>query len=157
MHKWGKGKISIQRMKKKETNEKDWRLISLYTGMVAGLVNYCSMILVLLNLLKIPTFIINVIGLSMGIIVLILIGASRNYKFVDKVHNKRSLESIIEAMSLAGIFGFAIEKVVNIMPLDSVEFKDILPFIFMIILFMAIPLSVYIALRKKASWKHNMD
>ena len=51
MRKLGSCKVSVQRMNKKEKNNKDWKLVSLYTGMVAGITAYFSLILNFLKLI----------------------------------------------------------------------------------------------------------
>ena len=40
MRKLGSRKVSVQRMNKKEKNSRDWKLVSLYTGMVAGIFGF---------------------------------------------------------------------------------------------------------------------
>lgn len=119
MRKLGKHKISVQRMGKKEKNSKEWRLISLYIGMVAGIVAYFSLVLNILTLVKVTEQIINIIGLIMAFIVLLLMFCIGNCKLLDKVHNKKSFENILEAFSLAGILGFSVEKVIKIFSVDN--------------------------------------
>ena len=112
MRKLGSRKVSVQRMNKKEKNSRDWKLVSLYTGMVAGITVYFSLILNFLKLIKINELTINIIGAVMAVLVLILMYFCGNYKVFDKIHNKKSLENILESFTLAGIFGFSVEKCV---------------------------------------------
>lgn len=157
MRKLGSRKVSVQRMNKKEKNSRDWKLVSLYTGMVAGITVYFSLILNFLKLIKINEMTINIIGTVMAALVLILMYFCRNYKVLDKIHNKKSLENILESFTLAGIFGFSVEKIINIIPDENQLWSDIMPFIFMIVMFMFLPIGVILAIVKKEDWKHNVD
>lgn len=157
MRKWRKRKISVQRMNKKEENIRDWRLVSLYIGMVAGMTAYFSLILNFLQLIKVSDLAISIIGIIMAVWILLLMYFSRNYKVINKIHNKKSLENILESFSLAGIFGFSVEKIINILPIENQLWSDILPFIFMIVMFMFLPIGVILAVVKKEDWKHNVD
>ena len=144
-------------MNKKEKNSRDWKLVSLYTGMVAGITAYFSLILNFLKLIKISDLVINIIGVVMAVLVLILMYFCENYKVIDKIHNKKLLENILESFTLAGIFGFSIEKIINIIPIENELWSDIMPFIFMIVMFMFLPIGVILAVVKKEDWKHNVD
>lgn len=157
MRKLGSRKVSVQRMNKKEKNSRDWKLVSLYTGMVAGITVYFSLILNFLKLIKINELTINIIGAVMAVLVLILMYFCGNYKVFDKIHNKKSLENILESFTLAGIFGFSVEKIINIIPIENQLWSDIVPFIFMIVMFMFLPIGVILAIVKKEDWKHNVD
>ena len=157
MRKLGSRKVSVQRMNKKEKNNKDWKLVSLYTGMVAGITAYFSLILNFLKLIKISDLAINIIGVVMAVLVLILMYFCRNYKVLDKIHNKKSLENILESFTLAGILGFSVEKIINIIPIENQLWSDIMPFIFMLVLFMFLPIGFVLAIVKKEDWKHNVD
>ena len=157
MRKLGSRKVSVQRMNKKEKNNKDLKLVYLYTGMVAGITAYFSLILNFLKLIKISDLAINIIGMVMAVWVLILMYFCRNYKVLDKIHNKKSLENILESFTLAGIFGFSVEKIINIIPIENQLWSDIMPFIFMIIMFMFLPIGVILAVVKKEDWKHNVE
>lgn len=157
MRKLGSCKVSVQRMNKKEKNSRDWKLVSLYTGMVAGITAYFSLILNFLKLIKISDLVINIIGVAMAVLVLILMYFCKNYKVIDKIHNKKLLENILESFTLAGIFGFSIEKIINIIPIENQLWSDIMPFIFMIVMFMFLPIGVILAVVKKEDWKHNVD
>lgn len=157
MRKLGSRKVSVQRMNKKEKNNRDWKLVSLYTGMVAGITAYFSLILNFLKLIKISDLVINIIGVAMAVLVLILMYFCGNYKVIDKIHNKKLLENILESFTLAGIFGFSVEKIINIIPIENQLWSDIMPFIFMIVMFMFLPIGVILAVVKKEDWKHNVD
>ncbi|MBE5884630.1 MAG: hypothetical protein E7291_09530 [Lachnospiraceae bacterium] len=157
MRKLGKRKISVQRMNRKEENSRDWRLVSLYIGMVAGMTAYFSLVLNFLELIKVSDLAISIIGVIMAVLVLILMYFCGNYKVLDKIHNKKSLENILESFTLAGIFGFSVEKIINILPIENQLWSDIMPFIFMIVMFMFLPIGVILAIVKKEDWKHNVD
>lgn len=58
---------------------------------------------------------------------------------------------------MAGIFGFSVEKIINIIPIENQLWSDIMPFIFMIVMFMFLPIGVILAIVKKEDWKHNVD
>ena len=103
MRKLGNRKVSVQRMNKREKNAKAWRLTSLYIGMVAGITAYFSLILNFLKLIKVSDMVTNTISMIMAALVLILVFFSRNYKVIDKIHNKKLLESILDALSMVGI------------------------------------------------------
>lgn len=157
MRKLGKCKVSVQRMNNKEKNKKDWKLISLYTGMVAGITAYFSLLLNFLKLIKISDLVINIIGVIMAVLVSILMYFSRNYKVIDKIHNKKLLENILESFTVVGIFGFSVEKIINIIPIENQLWSDSMPFIFILALFMLLPIGVTVAVVKKEDWKHNVD
>lgn len=149
MKKLGSRKVSVQRMNNKEKSNRDWKLVSLYTGMVAGITAYFSLILNFLKLIKISDLAINIIGVAMAVLVLILMYFGRNYKVLNKIHNKKSLENILESFSLAGIFGFSVEKIINIIPIENQLWSDIMPLIFLIVMFMFLPIGVILAVVKK--------
>ena len=136
MRKLGNRKVSVQRMNNKEKHNRDWRLVALYTGMVAGITAYFSLILNFLKLIKVNDLTINIIGVVMAVLVLLLMYFSRNYKVLNKIHNKKSLENILESFSLTGIFGFSVEKIINIIPIENQLWNDIMPLIFLVVMFM---------------------
>ena len=80
MRKIGKRKVSVSRMKEKEEKMKLWRLLSMHTGVVAGIVAYFSLIINVLKVMQVHEVVQNILGLVVGIIVLILIGWSGWYK-----------------------------------------------------------------------------
>ena len=80
MRKIGKRKVSVSRMKEKEEKMKLWRLLSMHTGVVAGIVAYFSLIINVLKVMQVHEVVQNILGLVVGIIVLILIGWSEWYK-----------------------------------------------------------------------------
>lgn len=52
MRKLGSHKVSVQRMDKEKKKNKDWRLVTLYMGLVAAITTYFSLILNFLKLIK---------------------------------------------------------------------------------------------------------
>ncbi len=157
MRKLGNRKVSVQRMNKREKNAKAWRLTSLYIGMVAGITAYFSLILNFLKLIKVSDMVTNTISMIMAALVLILVFFSRNYKVIDKIHNKKLLESILDALSMVGILGFPVEKISNIIPLENQLWSDIMPLIFLVVILMVIPISVILLAVKRRDWIHNVD
>ena len=157
MRKLGNRKVSVQRMNKREKNAKAWRLTSLYIGMVAGITAYFSLILNFLKLIKVSDMVTNAISMIMAALVLILVFFSRNYKVIDKIHNKKLLESILDALSMVGILGFPVEKISNIIPLENQLWSDIMPLIFLVVILMVIPISVILLAVKRRDWIHNVD
>ena len=157
MRKLGNRKVSVQRMNKREKNAKAWRLTSLYIGMVAGITAYFSLILNFLKLIKVSDMVTNTISMIMAALVLLLVFFSRNYKVIDKIHNKKLLESILDALSMVGILGFPVEKISNIIPLENQLWSDIMPLIFLVVILMVIPISVILLAVKRRDWIHNVD
>lgn len=157
MRKLGNRKVSVQRMNKREKNAKAWRLTSLYIGMVAGITAYFSLILNFLKLIKVSDMVTNTISMIMAALVLILVFFSRNYKVIDKIHNKKLLESILDALSMVGILGFPVEKISNIIPMENQLWSDIMPLIFLVVILMVIPISVILLAVKRRDWIHNVD
>lgn len=157
MRKLGNRKVSVQRMNKREKNAIAWRLTSLYIGMVAGITAYFSLILNFLKLIKVSDMVTNTISMIMAALVLILVFFSRNYKVIDKIHNKKLLESILDALSMVGILGFPVEKISNIIPLENQLWSDIMPLIFLVVILMVIPISVILLAVKRRDWIHNVD
>lgn len=157
MRKLGNRKVSVQRMNKREENAKAWRLTSLYIGMVAGITAYFSLILNFLKLIKVSDMVTNTISMIMAALVLILVFFSRNYKVIDKIHNKKLLESILDALSMVGILGFPVEKISNIIPMENQLWSDIMPLIFLVVILMVIPISVILLAVKRRDWIHNVD
>lgn len=157
MRKLGNRKVSVQRMNKREKNAKAWRLTSLYIGMVAGITAYFSLILNFLKLIKVSDMVTNTISMIMAALVLILVFFSRNYKVIDKIHNKKLLESILDALSMVGVLGFPVEKISNIIPLENQLWSDIMPLIFLVVILMVIPISVILLAVKRRDWIHNVD
>ena len=157
MRKLGNRKVSVQRMNKREKNAKAWRLTSLYIGMVAGITAYFSLILNFLKLIKVSDMVTNTISMIMAALVLILVFFSRNYKVIDKIHNKKLLESILDALSMVGILVFPVEKISNIIPLENQLWSDIMPLIFLVVILMVIPISVILLAVKRRDWIHNVD
>ena len=157
MRKLGNRKVSVQRMNNREKNAKAWRLTSLYIGMVAGITAYFSLILNFLKLIKVSDMVTNTISMIMAALVLILVFFSRNYKVIDKIHNKKLLESILDALSMVGILGFPVEKISNIIPLENQLWSDIMPLIFLVVILMVIPISVILLAVKRRDWIHNVD
>ena len=72
MRKIGKRKVSVSRMKEKEEKMKLWKLLSMHTGVVAGIVAYFSLIINVLKVMQVHEVVQNILGLVVGIIVLIL-------------------------------------------------------------------------------------
>ncbi len=144
-------------MNKREKNAKAWRLTSLYIGMVAGITAYFSLILNFLKLIKVSDMVTNTISMIMAALVLILVFFSRNYKVIDKIHNKKLLESILDALSMVGILGFPVEKISNIIPMENQLWSDIMPLIFLVVILMVIPISVILLAVKRRDWIHNVD
>lgn len=157
MRKLGNRKVSVQRMNKREKNAKAWRLTSLYIGMVAGITAYFSLILNFLKLIKVSDMVTNTISMIMAALVLILVFFSRNCKVIDKIHNKKLLESILDALSMVGILGFPVEKISNIIPMENQLWSDIMPLIFLVVILMVIPISVILLAVKRRDWIHNVD
>lgn len=57
-----------------------WKLLSMHTGVVTGIVAYFSLIINVLKVMQVHEVVQNILGLVVGIIVLILIGWSEWYK-----------------------------------------------------------------------------
>lgn len=157
MRKIGKGKVSVSRMKEKEEKERLWKLLSLHTGVVAGVVAYFSLIINILKILQVSELTQNIVGLVMGIIALALIGWSGWYKKLDRFPNKSKVQDILDTFSLCGIFGFSIEKIINILPLQEIGLSDKGILVFMNGLFLILPIAVMIAIGNQKEWKYRVD
>lgn len=156
MRKIGKGKVSISRMKKRK-KKKLWKLLSLHTGVVAGVVAYFSLIINIMKVLQVSELTQNIVVLVMGIIVFALIGCSGWYKKLDRFPNKPKVQDILDTFSLCGIFGFSIEKIINILPLQEIGLSDKGILVFMNGLFLILPIAVMIAIGNQKEWKYRVD
>ena len=157
MRKFGKGKVSVSRMKEKEEKKKLWKLLSLHTGVVAGIVTYFSLIINVLKVMQVSEMVQNILGLVIGIIVLILIGWSGWYKKLDRFPNKSKVQDILDTFSLCGIFGFLFEKIINILPLQEIGWSDKCPLLIINVLFLIAPIAVIIAIVNQKEWKYKVD
>ena len=157
MRKLESHKVSVQRMDKEKKKNKDWRLVTLYMGLVAAITTYFSLILNFLKLIKLSDWVINIIGVVMAFLALLMMYFSKNYKMVDRIHNKKALDDILEAFSVAGVFGFFVEKILNIIPLEKQSWSTIMPFIFLDVIFMFLPVVAIVNVVKREDWKHNVD
>lgn len=156
MRKIGKGKVSVSRMKEKEEKKKLWKLLSLRTGVVAGGVAYFSLIINILKVLQVSELTQNIVGLVIGIIALALIGWSKWYKKLDRFPNKPKVQDILDIFSLCGIFGFSIEKIINILPLQEIGWSDKGILVLMNGLFLIIPIIVMITIVNQKEWKYRV-
>lgn len=93
----------------------------------------------------------------MAFLALLMMYFSKNYKMVDRIHNKKALDNILEAFSVAGVFGFCVEKILNIIPLEKQSWSTIMPFIFLDVIFMFLPVVAIVNVVKREDWKHNVD
>ena len=124
MRRIGKGKVSISRIKEKEEKMKLWKLLSMHTGVVAGVVAYFSLIINILKVVQVPEVVQNILGVIIGIVVLVLIGWNGWYIKLDKFTNKPKVQDILDSFSICGIFGFSLEKIINILPLQEIGWSD---------------------------------
>lgn len=157
MRKIGKRKVSVSRMKEKEEKMKLWRLLSMHTGVVAGIVVYFSLIINVLKVMQVHKGVQNILGLVVGIIVLILIGWSGWYKKLDRFPNKPKVQDILDTFSLCGIFGFSLEKIINIIPLQKIGWSDKWILVFVNGLFLILPIAVTKAIVNQKEWKYRVD
>ena len=157
MRKIGKGKLSISRIKEKEEKMKLWKLLSMHTGVVAGVVAYFSLIINILKVVQVPEVVQNILGVVIGIVVLVLIGWNGWYMKLDKFTNKPKVQDILDSFSICGIFGFSLEKIINILPLQEIGWSDKWPLLFINGLFLILPIAVMIVIVKQKEWKHKVD
>lgn len=157
MRKIGKRKVSVSRMKEKEEKMKLWRLLSMHTGVVAGIVAYFSLIINVLKVMQVHEVVQNILGLVVGIIVLILVGWSGWYKKLDRFPNKPKVQDILDTFSLCGIFGFSLEKIINIIPLQKIGWSDKWILVFVNGLFLILPIAVTKAIVNQKEWKYRVD
>ena len=157
MRKLGNRRVSVQKMNKKEEKIRKWRWMSLYIGAVAGMTSYFSLVLNVLNAFSVCELAINIIGVVMAVIVAIMMYFSKNYKRIEKIHNKPRFEDVLESFSLSGIFGFIVEKIMNVLKMGSLSIVDRVPIVLVNIILMLLPIGVYFTLSRMKEWKNNVD
>ena len=74
---------------------------------------------------------------------------------IDKIKNKEYVRRIIEATSLSALFTFLIER--TIIPFATENFQCKISAIYMIAIFIALPVITFIVLFKKKEWNYNVD
>lgn len=160
MRSFGKGRVlSTERMKKKEQSERDWKLLTLYTTAVAGIVSYFSLILVFLSIIIRNEMVIDVIAVIMAVIVMVLLIMTKKYHVIDRIRNKRLLANVLDSFGLFGIFGFVIEKILNLFFYIAetkglnIENSDLIELVIMVILLLLAPLGVFIDTILRPEWK----
>lgn len=164
MRSLGNGRrISVKKMKRKEEKDKNWKLLSLYTAFVAGVASYLSLWCILFDLLIDNKIYTAIIAMIFAIIVMVLFYCSKYFKFIDKIKNKKSLANILELYSIVGIIGFIVEKILRlIVEINNYynrlfEWGDVKYFVFIIIIFLILPIVYMIVSINSPDWKMKVD
>ena len=85
----------------------------------------------------------------------IVFSSKKLEKKIDKIKNKEYVRRIIEATSLSALFTFLIER--TIIPFATENFQCKISAIYMIAIFIALPVITFIVLFKKKEWNYNVD
>lgn len=152
-------KLIVKKKEKNENKKKEWRLTSLYMGFVAGICAFFSAVLFILQLCGVNDSCIKIIGLILGLAIMILLGLSSKYSnaFINKIHNKKSLEKIFETCSLSGILVFGFQNIIGIIPIEKLKLEGRIMGIITVAIYVLLPLIVAIVLILKKDWNYNED
>lgn len=146
---------AVKTKKELDENKSAWESTTLKIGLVSSIVTVLNLILDGISIFYVNRLVFAIIGIIVAVILVIVFSSKKLEKKIDKIKNKEYVRRIIEATSLSALFTFLIER--TIIPFATENFQCKISAIYMIAIFIALPVITFIVLFKKKEWNYNVD
>ena len=146
---------AVKTKKGLDENKLAWESTTLKIGLVSSIVTVLNLILDGISIFYVNRLVFAIIGIIVAVILVIVFSSKKLEKKIDKIKNKEYVRRIIEATSLSALFTFLIER--TIIPFATENFQCKISAIYMIAIFIALPVITFIVLFKKKEWNYNVD
>ena len=146
---------AVKKKKELDENKRAWESTTLKIGLVSSIVTVLNLILDGISIFYVNRLVFAIIGIIVAVIIVIVFSSKKLEKKIDKIKNKEYVRRIIEATSLSALFTFLIER--TIIPFATENFQCKISAIYMIAIFIALPVITFIVLFKKKEWNYNVD
>lgn len=146
---------AVKTKKELDENKRAWESTTLKIGLVSSIVTVLNLILDGISIFYVNRLVFAIIGIIVAVILVIVFSSKKLEKKIDKIKNKEYVRRIIEATSLSALFTFLIER--TIIPFATENFQYKISAIYMIAIFIALPVITFIVLFKKKEWNYNVD
>lgn len=139
----------------KEENKKLESLISMKLGLLSSIAVILSLVLDAISLF------ININGISVAVgavelaIFLWAFGSKKSDALLQKITNKELFQHVLDTCAMSAVFSFIIER--SFLPLvrNRLSFKMLV--LYLIVVFLALPIIVFIILFNKKARKYTVD
>ncbi len=118
------------------------------------MVTFFSLVLDAISLYIDITWFSVVIGFLVLVFMIWIFGNSSAI-FVNKIKNREHWRRILEPATISSIFSFVIERV--FMPFAMINLENTLLTLYVIVIFIALPVVIFFIFRKKKSWNYYVD
>ena len=139
--------------KDRENNESIKRVNSLRIGISATIITIANLILDIVGIFMDTKYVSAIVAFIILISLLWIVGKKCGLKKAS-IKNKEYARDIIETATLSSIFGFIIERIM--LPFAN-DIENIAITIFLSILFIMLPMIVFLILRSKKEWGYHVD
>ena len=145
--------MKLKYKKDRENNEKIKSVNSLRIGIAATIITFASLILDIVGIFVSTTYLSAIVAFIILLSLLWVFGKRCGLK-IASIKNKEYARNIIETATLSSVFGFVIERIM--LPFAN-DIENIAITVFLSILFIMLPIIVFLILRLKKEWGYYVD